>query len=62
LLGKTLRKIFFGEIERTMTRYTRFLYVNIFFMACFTFNKLLFGRAYNIFHKALPLTPFIGDS
>ena len=30
-----------------------------FSMTCFTFSKLLFGRAYNFFHKALLITPLI---
>jgi hypothetical protein len=33
-----------------------------FFMACFTFSKLLFGRAYNSFHKAFLITPLIRAS
>jgi len=28
-------------------------------VACFTFKKLLFGRAYNSFHIAFPFTPLI---
>jgi hypothetical protein len=30
-----------------------------FSMTCFTFSKLLFGRAYNFFHKALLITPLM---
>jgi hypothetical protein len=55
-------QIFSRETGRTMAQVTFLLYLNMVLMACFTFSKLLFGRAYNSFHKALLITPLIRAS